>query len=349
MGYFRENIERLSGYVPGFQPVGMDVVKLNTNENPYPPSPSVAQVLKEFDIAALRRYPSPVGAKFRKAAAQINGVEEGNIICTNGGDDLLTIAFRSFCDKKRAVAYPVPTYTLYDELAELQECPVIRVPFESENLFDKLAATDAKLVIFCNPNAPTTVFYSPELIGDLAGKLEGRAVLLIDEAYCDFAPGNCVSLIKEHKNVIILRSLSKGYSLAGLRFGYGIADSGIIDGMMTLKDSYNVDALSIEIATAAISDRAYWAKNVELVKSERARLTEQLRQMGFNVPQSHTNFVFAQIATPTAASVFEQLKKRNIYIRYFPLEGICDKLRITVGTAAENDRLIAGLEEILDF
>jgi len=323
------------------------VVKLNTNENPYPPSPGVAGVLRDFDIALLRRYPSPVGAKFRKAAAQLNGVEEGNIICTNGGDDLLTIAFRSFCDKSRAVAYPVPTYTLYDELAELQECPVIKVPFSSENLFDKLAATNAKLVIFCNPNAPTGTYYQPELIGGLAGKLEGRAVVLVDEAYADFAPGNCVSLIKEHKNLIILRSLSKGYSLAGLRFGYGIADSGLIDGMMTLKDSYNVDALSIEIATAAITDRAYFAKNIELVKSQRQRVTEQLRAMGLDVPDSNTNFVFAKITNPQAAYVYEQLKKKNIFIRYFPLEGIADRLRITIGTAAENDKLLAGLKEIL--
>ena len=311
MGYFRENIEKLAGYVPGFQPSGTDVVKLNTNENPYPPSPMVAEVIKNFDPASLRRYPSPTGAKFQKAAAELNNVDPGNIICSNGGDDLLTIAFRSFCDTDRAVAYPVPTYTLYDELAELQNCPIIKVPFESDNLFEKLANTNASLIIFCNPNAPTGSYVEPQQIASLARKLEGKAVLLVDEAYADFAPDNCAKLTKEHDNLIILRSLSKGYSLAGLRFGYGIASSSLIEGMMKLKDSYNVDALAIEIATAAITDRSYFNKNVELVISERARVTEELRKLGFAVNDSNTNFVFAQISTPTAAEVFEKLKAKK--------------------------------------
>jgi histidinol-phosphate aminotransferase len=349
MGYFRDNIERLAGYVPGFQPQGKDVVKLNTNENPYPPSPLVAEVLKNYDACSLRRYPSPVGAKFRTQAAVINGVSESNIICTNGGDDLLTIAFRAFCDAGRAVAYPVPTYTLYDELAELQDCPAIKIPFDSEDIFGGLAQSGASLVIFCNPNAPTGSFCEPQKISLLADKLKDKAVLLVDEAYADFAEDNCASLVKRHDNLIVLRSLSKGYSLAGLRFGYGIASEGLIDGLMKLKDSYNVDAISIEIATAAISDREYFRKNIERVIAERERLSDCLLKMGFEINPSSTNFIFARIVKPTAAQVFQQLKERGIFVRYFPVEGIDQQLRITIGTAEENNRLIDALTQIRAF
>ena len=156
MGYFRENIERTNGYVPGFQPKDSDIVKLNTNENPYPPSPKVLEALKNIDGDMLQRYPQPLGETFRKAAAKVVGVEQKNIICTNGGDDLLTICFRAFCDTSRAVAYPVPSYSLYPVLARLQNCEAIEVPFDNEfNLPAKLASAGAALTIVCNPNAPS--------------------------------------------------------------------------------------------------------------------------------------------------------------------------------------------------
>ncbi len=347
MSYFRENIERLSGYTPGAQPEGKDVVKLNTNENPYPPSPLVSDVIRNFDPAWLRRYPSPVGGVFRKAAAKLNGVNEDNIICTNGGDDLLTIAFRAFCDKDRVAAFPTPTYTLYDELAALQDCPVVKPDIEDDRLFEKLTDSGASLVILCNPNAPTGGFFPPKQVAELANALKGKAVLLIDEAYADFAGNNCAGLVKDFENVIILRSLSKGYSLAGLRFGYGIADVSIIKGLMKLKDSYNVDALSIKIAAAAVSDSKYFKHNIELVVSQRKRLREQLLKLGFDVPESYANFLFAKAPNRSAAELFDRLQRKNIYVRYFPYKGIDDKLRITVGTEKENSRLLEALKDIL--
>jgi len=346
MGYFRENIDRAEGYQPGFQPKRTDVVKLNTNENPYPPSPAVVKVLAEIQADQVRRYPDPVGSTFREAAAKVNGTGPEHIICCNGGDELLTIALRAFCDENRPVAYPVPTYSLYPVLANLQNCRTIEVPFDSEfNLPGKLAETDANLTIVCNPNAPTGSFADVDKLAGLASKLSG--VLLIDEAYVDFAEENCVSLVEELDNVIILRSMSKGYSLAGIRFGYGIARPGMIEGLMKVKDSYNVDAIATTAAAAAIKDRKYFKETIEKVKAERKRLTEQLRDLGFDVPDSSANFILTKCSNARAVEVYEKLVKRNIYVRYFAYPGLEDKLRITIGTCEQNDKLISALKEIL--
>jgi histidinol-phosphate aminotransferase len=346
MGYFRENIDRAEGYQPGFQPKRTDVVKLNTNENPYPPSPAVVKALAQIQAEQVRRYPDPVGSTFREAAAKVNGVSPEHIICCNGGDELLKIAMQAFCDESRPVAYPIPTYSLYPVLANLQNCGAIEVPFESEfDLPDELAGTGAALTIVCNPNAPTGSFVNVDEMASLAGELAG--VLLIDEAYVDFAEDNCAGLVKDFDNVIILRSMSKGYSLAGIRFGYGIARPALIKGLMKVKDSYNVDSVAIAAATAAIKDRNYFTETIQKVKAERERLTEQLRGLGFDVPDSSANFILARCSNTSAVEVYEKLVKRNIYVRYFAYPKLEDKLRITVGTTAQNDKLISALKEIL--
>ena len=346
MGYFRRNIEKAKGYQPGFQPAQTDVVKLNTNENPYPPTPAVLKVLAEIKAEQLRRYPDPEGNTFRKAAAEINGVAADCIMCCNGGDELLTIAFRAFCDEKRPVAYPVPTYSLYPVLAGLQNCEAIEVPFDSKfNLPAKLAASAAALTIVCNPNAPTGSFISVDELASLADELSG--VLLIDEAYVDFAEENCTALVEDFDNVIILRSMSKGYALAGIRFGYAIAQPGLMEGLMKVKDSYNVDAVAVAAATAAIKDQEYFKENIEKVKTERKRLTEQLGTLGFEVPASYANFVLAESGNYQASEIYDKLAQRNIYVRYFAYPELKDKLRITIGTAEQNDTLLSALKEIL--
>ena len=346
MSYFRENIEKAKGYEPGFQPKQTDVVKLNTNENPYPPSLQVMKVLAEIGPEQLRRYPDPVGNIFRQAAAEVNAVSPDYIMCCNGGDELLTIALRAFCNESRPVAYPVPTYSLYPVLANLQNCNAIEVPFDSEfNLPAKLAACTAALTIVCNPNAPSATFISIDELASLADELSG--VLLIDEAYVDFAKNNCSALVKDFHNVIILRSMSKGYSLAGLRFGYAIAQPALIAGLMKVKDSYNVDAVATAAATAAIKDQEYFRENVEKVKSQRQRLTEQLRALNFEVPDSSANFVLAKSKNCKASDIYDKLVQRNIYVRFFDLPGLSDRLRITVGTSEQNDKLLLALKEIL--
>jgi len=348
MGYFRANVDKMIGYTPGFQPGAADVVKLNTNENPYPPSPEVLKALGGVSAERLGRYPSPLSDDFRRVAAEVLGVGSENIICTNGGDDLLTIVIRSFCDENRPLAYPSPTYSLYPVLAGLQNCETLEIPFDSEfNLPARLASVDAGLTIVCNPNAPSGTVAAIEELAELAEEIKG--VLLIDEAYVDFAEQNCLELVRNFDNVIILRSMSKGYSLAGVRFGFGIAGEKLIEGLRKVKDSYNVDVLAEAAATAAMADQAYFKSNVAKVKAERKRLSDELGNLGFFVYPSQANFVFVKNVSSDieAAQIYEKLKDENIYVRYWPYAGIADKLRITVGTADQNDRLIEAIKKIL--
>ena len=346
MSYFRDNIEKLKGYEPGLQPKQSDIIKLNTNENPFPPSPEVMKALGRIAAEKLRRYPDPVGDDFRQAAAQVDGVAPENIMCCNGGDELLTIAFRAFCDETRPVAYPVPTYSLYPVLAKLQNCQAIEIPFDGEfNLPVKLTKTGAALTVVCNPNAPSGSFVSVGELASLADELSG--VLLIDEAYVDFADENGAALVKDFDNVILLRSLSKGYGLAGLRFGYAIAPADLIAGLMKIKDSYNVDAVAIALATAAIRDRAYFSKTTEEVKKARDLLATRLSELKFKVPRSYANFVLAESKDCPASIIYDKLVQRNIYVRYFDLPGLENKLRITVGTNEQNEKLVSALEDIL--
>jgi histidinol-phosphate aminotransferase len=345
MGYFRKTIEQMAGYTSGFQPKTADAVKLNTNENPWPCSPEVPEAIGGLTAENLQKYPEAMGDSFRKAAAAVLGVEPKNIICTNGGDDLLTICFRAFCDADCPVAFAQPTYSLYPVLANLQGCEAIEIERDEKGSLDELANIAAAMTIVCNPNAPTGDFIPVNELAELAEALTG--ILLIDEAYVDFAQDNAVRLIKDFDNVIILRSMSKGYSLAGIRFGYGIADIELIDGLMKVKDSYNVDTMAIAAATAAIEDQTHLKGNVEKIKSERDRLTQQLRLMGFEAPDSQTNFILAQCCEKNAEDIYEKLKQQNIYIRYFALPGLGDKLRITIGTPEQNDKLLAALTEII--
>ena len=346
MGYFRNNIEKAEGYISGFKPKDTNVVKLNTNENPYPPSPEVLKALAEITAEQLRRYPDPNATAFCQQAAEVNGVSPESIMCCNGGDDLLRIAIHAFCDEKRSVAYPVPTYSLYPVLAGLQNCNTVEVPFDSEfNLPAKLAGSGAALTIICNPNAPSGSFVSIEELASLADEING--VLLVDEAYVDFAEKSCVPLIKEFDNLVVLRSMSKGYSLAGVRFGYAIAQPQLIAGLNKVKDSYTVDAVAIAAATAAIKDQKYFKENVEKIRKERKKLTEDLRELGFNVPNSFTNFVLAKSKICKASQIYDKLAQRDIYVRYWDMPGLNDKLRITVGTAEQNEKLVSALKEIL--
>jgi histidinol-phosphate aminotransferase len=346
MSYFRENVEEAKGYQPGFQPKQADIIKLNTNENPYSPSPQAVKVLSQMGAEQLRRYPDPLGDAFRQAAAEVNGVRPENIMCCNGGDDLLSIAFRAFCDENRPVAYPVPTYSLYPVLAKLQNCEAIEIPFDGEfNLPVKLTKTKAALTIVCNPNAPSGSFISVGELASLADELPG--VLLVDEAYVDFAEENCAGLVKDLDNVIVLRSMSKGYGLAGMRFGYAIAPAELIAGLMKVKDSYNVDAVAIAVATAAIKDREYFKQTTEKVKKARELLVGQLRALDFIVPKSCANFVLAECRKCQAREIYDKLVQRNIYVRYFDLPGIDNRLRITVGTSEQNDQVVLALKEIL--
>lgn len=345
---FNDNIRKMTGYTPGFQPESPDAIKLNTNENPYPASPKVFEALSSLTARDLKVYPPFTWKHFRKAAAELHGLDQDQIICGNGGDELLTMMVRACCDSHRPLAYPTPTYSLYPVLANIQDCPVIEMPWgDGGSLPDNLCNTGASLTIICNPNAPTTTFISPEEIAEFVKNNEG--VVLVDEAYADFAEDNCIRLLKQFDNLAILRSFSKGYSMAGMRFGYIMTSPLIASALLKIKDSYNVNIATQKAALAAILDQDYFLDNIARIKSERERVTEALRKLGFTMPDSQTNFILAKVPSDQdAKSIYEKLVEREIYIRYFAYEGLTDKLRISIGTKHENNCLLAAIAEILN-
>ncbi len=347
MGYFREHIDALDGYVPGEQPAETDVVKLNTNENPYPPSPRVFEAIHRITGEQLRRYPHPLGQTFREAAGEVHGVSPEMILCGNGMDDVLNIVVRALSGPDARLVYPTPTYTLYEVLAAIEASIVTEVPFgpRYELPLEELIAGGGRVTFICNPNSPSGTWVPVDQIAELAGRLRG--VLAVDEAYGDFADENCMQLVHDHPNLLVMRTLSKGYSLAGVRFGYAVGHADLIGGLMKVKDSYNVDAISIAAASAAIRDQDYARANWERVRSERDRLSAALGELGFDVLPSQSNFLLAAIEDPSAEGLYESLKARQILVRYFKQPRLENSLRITVGTPDQNDALLAALRDLV--
>jgi histidinol-phosphate aminotransferase len=345
--FVRANVRAMQGYTPGEQPgPGERVVKLNTNENPFPPSERVMKAIREIEPELLRRYPSPTGEAFRDAAAKLWGVSRDMILCGNGSDDILTIATRAFVPPEGSLAFPDPTYSLYPVLSQLEAAHAVTVPWDREWSLpmEALLETEADAIYIANPNAPTGTFVSPLRIAELAKRFTGA--VLVDEAYADFADDNCVSLVAAHPNLIITRTLSKAYSLAGLRFGYAIAQAPVIEQLMKVKDSYNVDAISIIAATAAVQDQEHARRGWEHVRSERQRVSSELTQLGWNVLPSQANFILAQVPSGKGRDAYLGLKQQGILVRFFNLPGLTDKLRITIGTSQENNALIGGVRSL---
>jgi histidinol-phosphate aminotransferase len=352
----RENIQKLSAYTPGEQLDTTVVTKLNTNENPYPPSPKVMQAIAQLPAEKLRVYPPPLAQPFRDAAAQLHGLAANNIIATNGGDELLRLILTCYCEPNGGsgsggIGVTDPTYSLYPVLAAIQDTPVTSVNRNddfslADDTIHRWNDAGCSVGMIVNPHAPTGRFESADSLREIAKQFNG--LLLIDEAYVNFAPGDAVQLVRDGvENVILLRSLSKGYSLAGLRFGYGIAHTNIIATLDKARDSYNTDALSQAAAVAAITDQVYatdtWAK----VIAQRDHLTLELRQRGFTVLDSQSNFV---LTTPpdkfVASQLYADLKARNLLVRYFNAPRLDDKLRITVGTPEQVDKLLNAIDEL---
>jgi len=339
----------MAGYTPGEQPGDGDrVVKLNTNENPYPPSPRVIEAMKSVSPDRLRRYPDPSANKVRDIVAGLFGVRRENVLCGNGSDELLTLAVRAFVGEGERLAYPTPTYSLYPVLAEIQAAKAVEIPTADDFSMPAAALkkTRARAMILCNPNAPTGVFTLPEAIGEIAAAFKG--VVVVDEAYVDFASSNCMRLASERPNVLVFRTLSKSYSLAGLRFGYAVGPAELIKGLEKVKDSYNVDAVSIELAAAALEDQAWMRANAEKIREERARLSAALAELGFGVTPSEANFILARVpGGGDAAAWYEGLKARGILVRYWNLPRLADKLRITVGMPEENSAFLGAVESVI--
>jgi len=352
MGFERKRIAEMHGYVPGKQPASADTIKLNTNENPYPPAPEVLSALTAIAPDALRRYPPPSADALRARAAQVHGVASDNVVAVNGGDELLRLALTTFVEPGAPIGVVEPSYSLYPVLAQVHGSDVVRADAPAdfslpERLGPQMARAGVQLLLIVNPHAPSGQLASAGEIDALAASFPG--VLLVDEAYVDFVDPelghDLVPLIGKHDNLLLLRTFSKGYSLAGLRVGYGLGASSLIAPMLwKTRDSYNLDAVAQRLAEAALVRRDYSAETWRKVRAERTRVTDALRTLGFRVPSSQTNFVLAEVpAGKDAAALQRELEAGGILVRYFAAPRLDQSLRITIGTSAENDRLLAAL------
>jgi histidinol-phosphate aminotransferase len=348
MNLFRPNIQSMPPYVPGEQPpAGSKVIKLNTNENPYPPSPAAMAVLRGFDADRLRRYSDPAATELRRAAAKVYGVDPGWIIAGNGSDDLLAMVVLACAGPGAKVAYAMPTYVLYRTLAQMVDAPFDELPYDEDYRLpvDALLAARAAVTFVATPNSPSG---TPAPLADLRALAGGlRGLLVIDEAYVDFAEADAMSLVPEYDNVLVLRTLSKGYCLAGLRVGLGVGNPALLEGLVKVKDSYNVGAVPAAVGAAALADQAYKNACAAKVKASRATLSADLERLGFRVWPSQSNFLLARPADGQARRLYLGLKERGILVRYFNEPRLDDKLRITVGADDQNQALTAAMAEMV--
>jgi histidinol-phosphate aminotransferase len=353
MPIVRPNIAAMHGYVPGEQPRGQEFIKLNTNECPYPCSPAVKASIGRVLQVGLQRYPDPMATAFRERAAALlaaeaPGITPDWILCGNGSDDILTILTRTFVSQGELLRFPYPSYILYRSLAEIQGATWEEVDFNSDwslpAAFSK-PNPKLKLAILPNPNSPTGTVIPPTEVTKLSQSL--NCPLLVDEAYADFADSNCIDLVKECENVLVSRSFSKAYSLAGLRFGYVVAQPHIVQELLKVKDSYNCDALSIAGATAAIDDQAWRVDNRAKIIATRTRLTEQLTTLGFSVIPSQANFVWCEHRERPPKPLYEALKQQRILVRYMNYPKWREGLRISIGDDSQTDALLAVLKTLV--
>jgi histidinol-phosphate aminotransferase len=344
--FIRPTIRAMAGYAPGEQPRDGQFVKLNTNENPYPPSPRVLEAIRTAATGdRLRRYPDPLGSHFRQTAARVHGVDPDAILIGNGSDDILTVVTRAFVPEGGLVVALTPSYILYRTLAELQGARCEEIPFTADwHLPDPWPVPRAQLTFVPNPNSPSGTAIPLTALERLAEQLHGPLVL--DEAYVAFANADGMTLANR-PNVIVTRSLSKSHGLAGIRFGYAVANPDVIRELVKVKDSYNCDVLSLAAAAAALEDAEYLSATRAKVLATRERLARQLGQLGFDVCPSQANFVWCQRSDRPVKPIYEELKRRMILVRYMQFPGYGDGMRISIGTDAEIDRLLAELRQII--
>jgi histidinol-phosphate aminotransferase len=346
--YFRSNIDLMPAYTPSEQiEPSVKIIKLNSNENPYPPSPTVIEVLQNFDGELLRRYPNAFAQEFRQAVSKALGVPVDWIIAGIGSDELLSVVMRACAEPGRKVVYPVPTYVLYRTLTQMQAAESVEIPYSEDYRLplEELIAVNGSVTFIASPNSPSGHMVPIDDLRKLATHLSG--ILAIDEAYVDFAEENALDLTQEFENVISLRTLSKGYSLAGVRLGFAIANPKLLSTLYKVKDSYNVNAIACAVGVAAMNDQAYKNACIEKIKASRTKLAIELKQLGFRVWDSQTNFLLVQPREGNAEELFQRLKERKILVRYFKQPRLDDKLRITIGTNEQNQFLVQTLVSLI--
>ena len=347
---FQDKLRQIDPYVPGEQSKDPDLIKLNANENPYPPSPAVAEVFRTFPTEQLRRYPDANSGNLRRALAAHFGVGENQIFMGNGSDDVLALCFQAFFCSDKPILFPDVTYSFYPVW-----CSLFRIPYKTAALDEQYRVRPADYtapnggVILPNPNAPTGIGAGLDIIEELL-RCNPDCIVIIDEAYIDFGGTSCLPLLQKYENLVVVQTMSKSRSLAGLRVGYAIASPALIATLEAVKNSYNsytMDMLTLAAATASVEDDVYFRAVCAKVIATRERAQERLKTLGFTVIPSQTNFILAAHPERTAKDLFEQLKERKIFVRYFNLPRVDNHLRITVGTDREMDQLLEALTEIL--
>jgi histidinol-phosphate aminotransferase len=346
--FLRKSLAGFKPYVPGEQPPdGEGWVKLNTNESPLPPSPRVLEAIKAAADESLRLYPSPTAAPARRAIAKHFGLDAAQVTLGNGGDELLEMCLRAFAGAGDRVAYPTPTYPLLEPLCLLHEA--VPSPHPSNEMFTwstQLMEDPAPLKFLVNPNSPTGTWHGANTVEHAVYRSKG--VVVLDEAYVDFAFESQVGMLARHENLVILRTMSKSYALAGMRIGFALGSPALIADLDAVKDSYNLDRLAIVAAAAAIEDEEHHRKIVDHVVAERRWLELQLSGLGFEHSPSEANFVFVKPPPGNvAAALADALRERRILVRHYDRDPIAGWFRITVGTRDQHERLLEALKEIL--
>ena len=344
-------VRRVVPYTPGEQPQVTDVVKLNTNENPYPPSPSVRAILEDFEYGKMRLYPDPDSSVLVDAIAKRYNVKSSQVFAGVGSDDVLAIAFMTFFGSEKPVIFPNITYSFYDVWADVYRIPYKQIPLNSDFTINREDyITENGGIVIANPNAPTGVMETIENIEYIVKK-NPDSVVIVDEAYVDFGSESCLPLVEKYENLLVVQTYSKSRSMAGMRIGFAIGSEKLIKYMNDVKfsiNSYTMNPITQLCGAASMADEEYFRETVDKIIATRERSKARLTELGFVFPDSKTNFIFASPQKVSAKVIFEELKKRNIFVRYWNKPIICDYLRISIGTDEEMDRLFNALEEIIN-
>ena len=351
MGNWRENVRKVVPYVPGEQPNKIGMIKLNTNENPYPPAPGVQKVLEGFDADSLRLYPDPAVTDLTKCLADHYGIEKDQVFVGVGSDDVLAMAFMTFFNSDKPILFPDISYSFYSVWAE-----EFRIPYKRPALDDdfKLVKEDYYQenggIIFPNPNAPTAIYEPLDTIEDIL-KNNPDVVVIVDEAYIDFGGQSAMSLIEKYDNLLVVQTFSKSRSMAGMRIGFAVGNPELIKYLNDVKysfNSYTMNRTSICCGVEAVKDDAYFRNTIEKIIATREKAKEILKDLGFSFPDSMANFIFATHKTVPAKELFAALRKADIYVRYFNSPRIDNYLRITIGTEGEMEKLFEFLRAYLN-
>ena len=350
MTSWKDNLRKIDPYVPGEQPNLEGMIKLNTNENPYPPSPAVEKAMKEFDLDTLRLYPDPNSELLINAIAKRYEVEKDQVFVGVGSDDVLAIAFMTFFNSSKPILFPDITYSFYDVWAELFGIPYERPALdEGFNIKAEDYYRENGGVVIANPNAPTGIKQSEEMLRDII-EHNKDVVVIIDEAYVDFSGESALKLTKEYDNVLIVQTYSKSRSLAGMRIGYAMGNQELIKAMNDVRFSYNsypMTRLSVALGVAAIEDEAYFQKTKQMIIDTREWTKKKLTELGFTFGDSMTNFIFVTHKSVDANEIFAKLREKKIFVRHFSTPRIDNYLRISIGTQKEMERLIEELSVIV--